>query len=424
MITASVENFALTPAKRLTVLVSAYACEPNKGGEPGVGWTMSCGIARHHDVWVLTRANNRRVIEAELARCPIPNLHFIYHDLPTWARFWKRGRGGIQLYSYLWQVTAVRVVLAAHQREHFDIAHHITFVRYWVPTCLYKLPIPFIWGPLGGGEDAPLPFWPGLGITGIFFELTRILARWIAGFDPLIRAAAKRCALAIATAKGTRLRLEKLGPRRIEMMSEVAFPEWQAEFQYLLQLAASTNSNFRLISIGNLIPLKGYHLGLKAFARAGIENSEYWIIGDGWQRKRLEHLARRLGVAERVRFFGARSRHEVLKLLAQCDALVHPSLHDSGGWACLEAMSAGRPVLCLNLGGPATQVTREVGFCCSASFPAVAINALAAAMVRLASEPALCETLGQAGRRRIHEHYLLETRIQYFLDCYRRALTQ
>ena len=62
--------------KRLKVLMSAYACEPGKGSEPGVGWTVAREMARHHDIWVITRANNRPVIEAELARNPQPGLHF------------------------------------------------------------------------------------------------------------------------------------------------------------------------------------------------------------------------------------------------------------------------------------------------------------------------------------------------------------
>jgi hypothetical protein len=64
----------------MKVLLSAYACEPNKGSEPGVGWQWTLEIARlSYDVWMLTRANNRENIEAELAKMPpITNLHFIY----------------------------------------------------------------------------------------------------------------------------------------------------------------------------------------------------------------------------------------------------------------------------------------------------------------------------------------------------------
>ena len=55
--------------KKLKVLISAYACEPNKGSEPEVGWQWALQMARYHDVTVLTRSNNRAGIEKELANC-------------------------------------------------------------------------------------------------------------------------------------------------------------------------------------------------------------------------------------------------------------------------------------------------------------------------------------------------------------------
>ena len=90
----------------MKVLMSAYACEPGKGSEPAVGWNWALQAARRHEVWVLTRGNNREAIEAELAESPVGNLHFVYHDLPRWASFWKRGGRGLHLYYLLWQLTA------------------------------------------------------------------------------------------------------------------------------------------------------------------------------------------------------------------------------------------------------------------------------------------------------------------------------
>jgi glycosyltransferase involved in cell wall biosynthesis len=412
----------MTP-KRLKVLVSAYACEPNAGSEPGVGWNISFGLANRHDVWVLTRANNKQAIEAEMRKHPGHNINFIYHDLPRWARFWKKGRRGIFLYYYLWQIFAARVVRAAHERVCFDIAHHVTFARYWGPSCLVRLPIPFVWGPLGGGEDAPIAFWPELGIRGILYEMTRMLARRICHFDPLIRLVAKRSALALATANGTRLHLEMLKPQRIDMMSEVAFGDSAVDLKYLLDIGKVSTTTTRFISVGNLIPLKGYRLGLKAFARANIPNSQYWLIGEGTDRGRLQQLAKNLGIGERVRFLGAQPRAKVLELLSESDIFVHPSLHDSGGWACLEAMAAAKPVLCLSLGGPATQVTPETGFLCTPSFPTVAVYQMAEAMKRLATDPSLQKAMGEAGRQRIKEKYLMAQRVEYFSQCYQQILS-
>jgi hypothetical protein len=46
-------------SKKLKVLVSAYACEPNRGSEPEVGWQWIQQLARFYEVWIITRANNR-----------------------------------------------------------------------------------------------------------------------------------------------------------------------------------------------------------------------------------------------------------------------------------------------------------------------------------------------------------------------------
>ena len=86
------------------VLLSAYACEPNRGSEPGVGWNWAIEIAkRGHDVVVLTRKNNREVIESN-ENTPF-NLNFIYYDLPS-SLMWLKKVFGVQLYYFLWQIGA------------------------------------------------------------------------------------------------------------------------------------------------------------------------------------------------------------------------------------------------------------------------------------------------------------------------------
>ena len=99
-----------TAPRKLRILISAYACEPRKGSEPGIGWQWALAhAAAGHEVWVLTRANNRAAIEDALQHHPSPGLHFVYHDLPRWMRWWKRGGRGVRLYYLLWQWGAYRL---------------------------------------------------------------------------------------------------------------------------------------------------------------------------------------------------------------------------------------------------------------------------------------------------------------------------
>src|SRR5438045_8454302 len=101
----------------MLLLISAYACEPHKGSEPSVGWNFVCHMSQHHELWVLTRENNRRSIEAELQRTPLPNVHWGYFDLPHWLQRLKTLPGGIYLYYLLWQLRGVATSSQLHERH-------------------------------------------------------------------------------------------------------------------------------------------------------------------------------------------------------------------------------------------------------------------------------------------------------------------
>jgi glycosyltransferase involved in cell wall biosynthesis len=389
--------------RRLKVLLSAYACEPGEGSEPGVGWNTAVELARHHNVWVLTRRNNRPVIESELAIRPVPNLHFEYFDLPAWASWWKRGQRGVQLYYYLWQLGAWSTARGLHASERFDMVQHVTFVRYWTPSLLAFLPVPLIWGPVGGGESMPTTFRNALGSQGRKFEARRDLARRVAECDPLVHMTARRSSLVLATTPGTAERVRRLGARHVEVRGESGLSS--AEIEHLQGLTSPETGPLRLISLGRLLHWKGFHLGLQALAHAAVPGAEYWIVGDGPERQRLEVLAAELGVADCVRFWGKLPRSEALARLGESSILLHPSLHDSGGWVCLEAMAAGKPVVCLDLGGPATQVTEDTGVKVPARDPEQVVNDLAVVLERLAGDPELRTRLGRAGRERVVQHF-------------------
>lgn len=404
---------------RLRVLVSAYACEPGAGSEPGVGWNAARELARQHDVWVLTRSNNRDAIERELSRRPVPRLRFTYFDLPGWLRFWKRGRRGVHIYYYLWQLGARSVARRIHESVGFDLVHHVTFARYWTPSITFA-DVPLVWGPVGGGESAPKDFWSDFGPAGYATEALRELVRWLGERDPLVRRTARGSAIAFASTDATAARLRALGAQRVQVVSQLGLSG--EEIHRLGRMCVRSEAPFRLVSVGNLLYWKGIHLGLRGFARAALADAEYWVIGDGRERSRLEALARALGISDRVTFHGRLDRDRVLDALAHCDVLVHPSLHDSGGYACLEAMCARRPVICLQLGGPGDQVTDSEGIPIEAGRPEQTVEDIASAMRRLHRDPALRFAMGDAGRARVRELYSWERKARDFSEAYGRAV--
>ncbi len=404
------------------VLISAYACRPDQGSEPGVGWNVMREIVKQCQVWTLTRSDNRPTIEAELTKNPIPGLQVIYYDLPAWARWWYRGQQGVQLHYYLWQIGAYYQARNLHREVDFDLVHHVTYVKYWSPSFLSLLPVPFIWGPVGGGESAPKAFWQDFSLRGKAYEALRDGARWLGEKDPFVRLTAQRSAAIQSTTDDTAKRIYTLGiTNNVQISSETALDS--AEIARLAMRKLPDNPLVRFISMGRLLHWKGFHLGLRAFAQADLpDNAEYWVLGEGPEKTRLEALVADLGIENQVKFWNRLPREETLQKLGESIALVHPSLHDSGGWVCLESMAMGRPVLCLDLGGPAVQVTSETGFKVSAHTPEQTVRDLAEAMTLLAKNPQLRLQMGQAGQKRIRENYSWQIKAQNFITLYEQVL--
>jgi glycosyltransferase involved in cell wall biosynthesis len=421
----------------MKVLVSAYACEPNKGSEPGVGWDTVCAIARDHEVWVFTTATHRSGIERELniqnsniqnsniqnSNIQNSNIHWVYLDPFNWVYDWTTGGKGIQwdvhLHHYLWQIKAYFVAKRLHQTVGFDLVHHATYGRYSAPSFLSLLPIPLVWGPVGGGESAPLSFWKDFNGKGKLYEFLRQVAKVSGEFDPFVHLTARRSAIALACTPETAKRLRALQVPRLEMLpgqTAVSEVDWQ-QLQGLKARREAERGDrpVRFLSLGRLIHWKGYHLGVRAFLAAKLENAEYWIVGTGAELESLKCLAKG---DDRIKFLGSLPRSQALQVMADCDVLVHPSLHDFSPTVCVEAMAAGIPVLCLDLGGPSIQITDETGIRVPAQDPDQAVQDLAQAMVDLARDEERRSAMGVAGQERVRSFYRWETRGQIYSLLY------
>ncbi|MCU0534005.1 MAG: glycosyltransferase [Hydrococcus sp. Prado102] len=413
--------------KTLKVLLSVYACEPGRGSEPGVGWNMAVEIAKKHQVWAFTSNTHRALIEEELAIRPIPNLSFIYFDPFNWVYDWsgegKKAQWNVHLHYYLWQIWAYFVAKRLHQKIHFDLVHHVTYVRYSSPSFLSLLPIPFVWGPVGGGESMPKTFWQQLRPKAKLYEFLREQIRRAGELDPFVHLTARRSKIAWATTEDTAQCLNRVGANNVQILSQIGLND--REIATLSGYQTSRQHPVRFISIGRLLHWKGFHLGLQAFAQADLPaDSEYWIVGEGAELESLQELAKKLDIATQVKFWHKLSREETLKRLGECLALVHPSLHDSGGLVCLEAMAAGCPVICLDLGGPGILVTPETGFKIVATDPERTVGDLAKAMTRLSQDIELRNAMGKAGHERVCAVFSWKNKAENLDRIYRSLVVQ
>ncbi|MBW2282832.1 MAG: glycosyltransferase family 4 protein [Deltaproteobacteria bacterium] len=172
-----------------------------------------------------------------------------------------------------------------------------------------------------------------------------------------------------------------------------------------------------LLCLARLHKRKGIDVLLRALGGMSAK-PRLWIAGDGPERGALEALARETGVDAQVQFLGMRS--DAADLLAGCDVFVVPSRSEGLGVVALEAMAAARPVVASAVGGLAHAVVEgRTGLLVSPEDP----DALARALARVIEDPALRESLGDAGPGRVAEGFLAEQMVEAYESLYFEVLT-
>jgi glycosyltransferase involved in cell wall biosynthesis len=347
----------------MKILLSAYACEPNKGSEPGVGWNWALKLAEMgYQVTVLTRANNRSTIEPVLNTLPSEwKLEFVYYDLPHWVKFWKIGARGVHLYYFLWQIGIIWVAQKQHAAKKFDIVHHVTFVNVRKPSFMWLLGIPFIFGPVAGGERSPFSLRKSLPLRGQLLELIRDIQILLVKIDPLVNLTLGMASHIYVTTDETL----KLLPNQYKKKAHVQLAIGCNPDETLDSLPSPVKQNekYHILFVGQLLYLKGIHLAIQALSKINkqYQNISLTIIGSGPDEAWLKDLAMKMSLTEFITWIPYMEHSKLLTEYRNYDLFVFPSLHDTGGTVVLEALGNGLPVVCLDLGGPAIIVNERCG---------------------------------------------------------------
>ena len=393
----------------MNVLLSAFSFEPTESSEPGVAWRFAQMAAEEHNVWILTAdfPTTLQRTRSYLASHPHGNIHVV----PFWPSSVPRTQNGefVNMQYWFWQRQVIAEALRLHRTHRFSLVHQLTFSRYWTPTSLCHLPIPFIWGPVGSAESTPSAFITSLPLISRFQSSARNFSRRISEFDPLLRKCVRKAHIIYATTLETLERVRRLGANRSELLPQVFLS--RARLSHFAALPEPREHKpLRILSIGRSLYWKGFQYGLEAAALLKKRQIPftYTIVGQGPFARHLQTKVLKLGLSDHV-VFVRRIDGDIGEALKNCHVLLHPALHETFGNVCLEALAAGRPVVCLDTGGPAMQVTPECGFAAPTSSHDEAVLSIAEKLANIATDPLLWEKMSEAARSRAQTHFSLDT---------------
>lgn len=405
----------------MKILLIAYACEPNRGSEPGTGWNLAFNLAKNHDVTVITRPNNRSPIELQLLHQGNPGLTFLYIDPPSFLIYLKRIRIlSVQTFYVFWQRAVSKTL---NGNNHFDIVHQLTFNSFEIPPPFLKISNSLlIWGPIGGGQMTPRSLLGTFGVIGSAREAIRNLRVRLSANSKRVKDALRKSSLVLFANQETRFLLNRHCSGSTSMMIDVGVDI----DKFVPPVSRSGSSEVTIMFAGVLEGRKGIILLLEAFHILTLRHSniQLRIVGDGPLRGYLEKKSTRLRLKEKVAFTGPITHEMMVAEFTRADIFCFPSLRDTSGAVVIEAMSMELPIVSFDHQGSAIMVPNDCGLRAATGKRSDTVNSLVTALDQLIQSPQLRISLGKRARSVVKEKYDWSAKAKLISEHYESLLAK
>ena len=337
---------------RLKIFVSAYACEPGKGSEIGVGWHWVLEMSKYFELWVLTRANNKEPIEKYFEEHPEDErgVRWVYFDCPDYIKRFKHQMQGVRIYYTIWQLMSNKIVKEVMQSNEIIIFHLLTYGNAIWSISAYGQKQCFVWGPTGGVDTIPSDFSKHYAWKHRCFECVRRIVVSSLKISPSFHRKCKNANLIFCKANSMMEIIPNKYKQKAILFTDVAMEQAPECFVPKVKPASE---ELVYISVGRLDGWRGFDLLIEAFAIAQdkLPNVTMKIIGQGAEMGHLSELIKERKLQDRVVLSGQISMEEYQGEMKNCDVVLNACLKEGGVTNAFDCMKWGKPLICIDTGG-------------------------------------------------------------------------
>lgn len=406
--------------KKLNVLLSAFACEPNKGSEPGVGWNWVINLApKVNALHVLVcGSEHKEKIEDYLKNNNLDNVKFYYVDYgKKMSKYKWKIPYFIFIYYKLWQKEALKISKKIIANNDIDIIHHVTYNEYRTIGKLFKLDKPFIWGPIGGGQMYnPILRQAYFKPIDVYKDLIRNYINLSIANSKQLYYKSKNISKILVSDRATAELLS--GKVKFEMMLETAYNGELIPKDYKIE----SNEPIKIMWAGVLIPRKGLKWVLDALSESEFENYQLTIVGEGKEKEICEKYVIDKNISNKVKFIGKIPYDNMKNLYRESDLFVFSSLRDTSGNVVLEAMANGLPVIALNHNGVADMLDDKSGIKIEINSYEQIKDDFIKALKEFDNDRLKIKEFGINAQNRIKENYRWDIKVSKMLEYYKEAI--
>lgn len=332
----------------------AYAISPYRGSEYAVAWNYVMRMSKKNNLTVLYGTSDEHIGETDtidkyLKEHTVKNVRFIavQPNILTNLLNWPN-RNGLFVYTFyyafaVWQRTAYNVAKEIIKTEHFDLVHNVGPIGYREPGYLWKMGLPYIWGPVGGANNAPLQLMKHMPLIGRMKQTFRNVANIIQFHTKHRLKLALKATDVLLTATSENQRKFK----KVYHKDSIYFPENCITGEITLDESKFDNpSKYNIIVIGTLDSRKSIGIFLESLLQVYNRDMLHVdIVGDGPLRDNLQRFAKENGLDKLITWYGQLPRVKAVKVFNSAHLHVITSVSEGNPTTIWEAMSYGVPTM-------------------------------------------------------------------------------
>ncbi len=405
--------------QKLNVLISAHELSPYQGSECAEGWNIVKRLGEYHKITVLYAGgsqNNPNSYENQLLSYfkqneIFTNVTFVKISQPKItlliSRFnhyiTKSNSIGLPFLYYIgysiWQRRAYKKAKELNSQNTFDIVHHLTAITFREPGYLWKLKIPFVWGPTGIDKKLPIKFYSILTLKSKIFEVIRlILNTFQFNYSFKVNGALKHAKLIYLFSgsdkfkKHTRAILKPLTDAGTYSPSNVK------------TCRLETKLPITLLWIGRIEDRKAIIILIEALKKLKPLQTkiELTIIGSGCQENLLKFQLKILSDFK-ISWIKKVNHDEIFEIMKKSDILIHTSIREATTHVIPEALSVGLPIICHKISGMDIAVNETCGMKIPLISPKKSIEGFKKAIELIVNDTNLLKNLKLGAQKRAME---------------------
>jgi glycosyltransferase involved in cell wall biosynthesis len=389
----------------LRILVSAYACSPEMGSEPGMAWNWCSNLAKYCTLYIITEGEFQDKINKTLSSLPQgKNMHFYYNPVPDEVRrmCWNQGDWRFYKYYRIWQWQTYEIAQNICQHTHIDILHQLNMIGFREPGYLWKIPnVPFVWGPIGGLKQFPTAYLKGCGLKiKLFNRIKNLINIAQIKYDKRVDEAFKKASLLISSIPDSYNVIKKYKGLESIIIPETGCFETQENITHNYQ-----EKTLRILWVGKFDFRKQLLLALRIINACQNSNLHLDIYGTGniKQIQEAKKLVQTLHIEEFITWHGNQPNNIIIEAMRNAHLFLFTSINEDTSTVVLEAISNQLPVVCFETCGMGYVIDKTIGIKIPLSNPQQSIRDFAKTINKLESNRNLLKEMSENCKKKRQE---------------------